>query len=391
MAKKGKFIVIDGTDGSGKQTQTELLIDRLRQSGFSVEKADFPQYGQKSAGLVEQYLNGKYGPADEVGPFRASIFYACDRYDASFKIRHWLDEGKIVVANRYVAANMGHQGGKITDYHERQDFFRWLYDLEFKVFGIPEPDLNIILHVDAAIAQSLVDAKGDRAYVGGCRRDIHEADLDHLRNAERVYKEIAGTFPGFVLIECTESGRIMARESIADLVWSEVIKQMDDYWTYSSSCGRLDIDPLPCAPNFIKPRFPVPEDRASSPRLKVQRLSPLVKIPQFDSQDTTSLDLFAADYYSIYPGEKVRAGTGIRIAVPDGFIGLIWNDRDKAGSGLYASESIIGPACRNEVKVDLINLGPDICNIIPGQKIGKITIQRSETFTLAEDQVDVPY
>ena len=73
----GKLIVIEGTDGSGKGTQTDLLISRLKNEGFEVEKADFPRYGNKSAGMVEEYLNGKFGSADEVGPYRASIFYAC--------------------------------------------------------------------------------------------------------------------------------------------------------------------------------------------------------------------------------------------------------------------------------------------------------------------------
>ena len=83
---KGKFIVIDGTDGSGKATQTNLLVERLKKENYDVETIDFPQYGQKSAALVEEYLNGKFGTAEEVGPYIASIFYACDRYAASFKI-----------------------------------------------------------------------------------------------------------------------------------------------------------------------------------------------------------------------------------------------------------------------------------------------------------------
>ncbi|MEK7097993.1 MAG: thymidylate kinase, partial [Patescibacteria group bacterium] len=134
--KKGKFIVIDGTDGSGKTTQLGLLAERLKNLGHLVEIADFPQYNTKSAGLVEEYLSGKYGSADEVGPYRASIFYACDRYDASFKIRKWLEEGKIVISNRYVTANMGHQGGKIDGEKERKEYFDWLYNLEYETFSI---------------------------------------------------------------------------------------------------------------------------------------------------------------------------------------------------------------------------------------------------------------
>lgn len=168
--KKGKFIVIDGTDGSGKATQMKLLVKELRKKGYKVEVFDFPQYGKKSAGLVEEYLNGKYGSAQDVGPYRGSIFYACDRYAASFKIRKFLEEGKIVISNRYVTANMGHQGGKIKNPKERKRYFNWLYDLEYRIFEIPKPDLNIILHVDAAIAQKLVDNKGVRNYIKGNKK-----------------------------------------------------------------------------------------------------------------------------------------------------------------------------------------------------------------------------
>ena len=104
---KGKLIVIDGTDGSGKTVQTSLLVERLKKEGHPVEFIEFPQYGQKSSGLIEEYLNGKYGSAEEVGPYRASIFFACDRFAASSKMKGWLSDGKIVVANRYVFSNMG--------------------------------------------------------------------------------------------------------------------------------------------------------------------------------------------------------------------------------------------------------------------------------------------
>jgi len=216
----GKFIVIDGTDGSGKTTQFNLLLENLRQRGYAVELADFPQYNTKSAGLVEEYLGGKYGSADEVKPQISSIFYACDRYDASFKIRQWLQEGKIVLSNRYVSANMGHQGAKIVDSTERQKFFDWLYDLEYNLFNIPKPDLNIILHVDSAIAQQLAKER-QREDWKGKTKDIHEENLEHLKRAEQTYLEIA-QYPNFKLIECTRNNQIMTREEIQAAVWQEV-------------------------------------------------------------------------------------------------------------------------------------------------------------------------
>ena len=106
---KGKLIVIDGTDGSGKGTQTELLVERLKNEGHAVFMLDFPQYGERSAAMVEDYLNGKFGTADEVGPYKASIFYACDRFAAASEVKKRLARGEICISNRYVSANMGHQ------------------------------------------------------------------------------------------------------------------------------------------------------------------------------------------------------------------------------------------------------------------------------------------
>ena len=220
------LIVIDGTDGSGKATQTALLTAKLRAAGYPVFKISFPQYGQPSAGLIEEYLNGRYGSARQVGPYRASIFYACDRYAAGFKIRRALAADKIVVADRYTTANSAHQGGKITDPQERQKFFAWLEQLEFKIFNLPRPDLNIILHLPAAYAQKLIDKKQHRGYTDK-KRDLHEADLRHLQQAEKIYLELADRLPRTKLINCLDSaGKLMSRDKIAGLIFTEVQKKL---------------------------------------------------------------------------------------------------------------------------------------------------------------------
>ncbi len=221
--KKGKFIIIDGTDGSGKTTQLKLLEEKLKKENYNIETIDFPQYNTKSAGLVEEYLEGKYGSPEEVGPYRASIFYACDRYDASFKIKKWLSEGKIVLANRYVASNMGHQGGKIENKEERKKYFEWNYNLEYNIFKIPKPDLSIILHVKSEVSQKL-SLQRNREDWKGKTKDIHEEDLNHLKKAELVYLEISKMFPEFILIECSSQDEILTRKEIHKLVWSEVNK-----------------------------------------------------------------------------------------------------------------------------------------------------------------------
>jgi dTMP kinase len=221
---RGTFIVIDGTDGSGKGTQFKKLLERLQAEGHPVEAFDFPQYGQPSAYFVEKYLRGEFGTAKEIGPKRASLFYALDRYDASFKLRALLDTGKIVISNRYVSANKGHQTGKIADPAERAEFVRWLNDLEYGVLGIPKPDLTILLHVPTSIAYELIALKDARGYLDGKKRDIHEADPEHLRAAEQAYLELPtiDTEENWKLIECVEGEKLLSIEEIHGKLWEMV-------------------------------------------------------------------------------------------------------------------------------------------------------------------------
>lgn len=218
--------MLEGTDGSGKSTQTELLVKKLKKNGYQVEQISFPQYGQPSAAMVEDYLNGQFGTAKQVGPYRASIFYAIDRYAAKEKINHWLKQGKIVIANRYVASNLGHQGGKISDDKQRKKYFAWDYNLEYNIFGLPKPDINLILHVTPKISQQLIDKKDQREYLKGKKRDIHENDLKHLRQAEQTYLQIAKLYPEFTLIECVKNDKILPIDTIQNKIWQQVKSQL---------------------------------------------------------------------------------------------------------------------------------------------------------------------
>ena len=354
---RGYFIVIDGTDGSGKATQAAILAERLRRAGFEVETADFPQYGKKSAGLVEEYLNGRYGTAEEIGPYRGSIFYAVDRFDASAQIRKWLSEGKVVISNRYVTANMAHQGGKIAEEREREAYFDWLYNLEYEIFDIPRPDLNIILHVDAAVAQALVDKKDAREYVGGAKRDIHEADLAHLRNAEKVYLEIAGKFPGIRLIECTRDGDIMPREEIAESLWQEVSK-------------------------LIKPAT------ASGAKLYAEKMLPHAILPTRAHASDAGLDLYSIDAYTLFPGDIAKIHTGIKLEIPTGHAGLIWDKSSLASRGLKTMGGVIDAGYRGEIIIVMKNLSGDIAHIEKGYKVAQILIQKIELLEVVERNVD---
>jgi len=224
---KGKLIVIEGTDGSGKTTQLNLLKEKLVNEGYPVETIDFPQYGQKSAALIEEYLSGKFGSANEVGPYRASIFYACDRYAVSAKIKSWLDSGKIILSNRYATSNMGHQAGKIKDKKDRDKFLRWLYDLEFKIFGIPEPDVVVFLYIDPGIAQKLAlarDAKSGKVIEQ--RKDIHQMDINHLKSASEAYKYVAKKYK-WIKVDCNYGKKgIKEIKDIHEQVYKIVKKQL---------------------------------------------------------------------------------------------------------------------------------------------------------------------
>ncbi|HVX58388.1 MAG TPA: thymidylate kinase, partial [Candidatus Saccharimonadales bacterium] len=225
MADTGTFIVIEGSDGSGKGTQFRLLKERLAAVGYDVEVFDFPQYDQDSSHFVKQYLNGHYGPAGSISPYTASLFYALDRYEAAPRIRKALEQGKIVLCNRYVGSNMAHQGGKFDDEVEQRSFFVWEDSLEYQLLGIPRPRLNIFLKVPAETAQELVAKKKARQYTKQSH-DEHEADLEHLKKSVATYDLLCELFPNdFTKIDCVEDGELLSIPDVNNKIW-DVVKPL---------------------------------------------------------------------------------------------------------------------------------------------------------------------
>lgn len=220
--KKGLFVVIEGTDGSGKATQFQLLRERLENDGYEVETFDFPRYDQPSSHFVQQYLNGNYGSAAEVGPYTASLFYALDRFEAAKQIRSALDQGKIVLSNRFTASSMAHQGSKFTHAEERRGYFVWLDNLEFLLLKIPRPDMNFVLRVPANIAQNLVGQKQAHNHAN-TQRDSHEVDLDILEKSVQAYDDLCSLFPqDFQRIDCVRGDQLMSIEAVQKIVWEKV-------------------------------------------------------------------------------------------------------------------------------------------------------------------------
>lgn len=222
MEQKGSFIVLEGSDGAGKGTQFNLLKERLIAAGYEVEVFDFPRYEEPSSHFVKEYLNGNYGSSDTVSPYTASLFYALDRYDAAPEIRRALRDGKVVLSNRYVGSNMAHQGSKFASDAERRGFFVWEDGLEYSLLGIPRPTINIFLKVPANVSYELILKKKPRTYTKN-KRDIHEADLNHLSKTVDVFESLCKLFPkDFVEIECVKDSQLMSIPAISNLIWESV-------------------------------------------------------------------------------------------------------------------------------------------------------------------------
>jgi len=212
---KGKLIVLDGIDGSGKATQTKLLVERLRAGGKHVETLDFPQYDHNFfGGMVRQYLQGAFGDATQLNPRLASILYAADRWESSAKLKTWLDEGAIVILDRYVSSNLIHQSTKLEP-DQLEPFVQWVEKMEFEVFGIPRPDQIIFLHLPPEVSLELITQRG-RGHDG------HER-LSHLAVAEQRALWLAQRH-GWTTISCIADGTLLPPEKIHEQIWETAQK-----------------------------------------------------------------------------------------------------------------------------------------------------------------------
>lgn len=218
MKRTGIFITIEGGDGSGKATQSKLLHQYLTDTKrLDVLSVSFPRHGELSSYYADQYLDGAYGEdPNKIPADLASLTYAIDRYAAGDSIRKHLQKpNSAVIADRYVASNMAHQGAKFTDVIERKKYYERMMQTEYEILGIPRPDKNIVLLVPTNIAQSNIDKKSKREYTERTR-DIHEADTNHLDLAKANYEELCRLYPDeFISINCMgDDGQIRSIDDI---------------------------------------------------------------------------------------------------------------------------------------------------------------------------------
>ena len=220
MQAKGKLLVLEAGDGSGKATQTKMLRERLVAEGRCVRQVEFPDYASPSSALVRMYLGGDFGEhASEVNAYAASAFFAVDRY-ASFQTK-WhadLEAGAIVLADRYTTANMVHQAVKLEEAAEREAFLAWLEDFEYEKLALPRPDLVLFLDMDPAVSRRLIAA---RAAASGAARDIHERDEDYLVRCHRASVKLAARC-GWQRVRCSEAGEPLSREAVHEKIYEAV-------------------------------------------------------------------------------------------------------------------------------------------------------------------------
>jgi len=220
MANAGKLIVIEGGDASGKETQTKLLAERLREAGHTVHLLDFPQYDENQIGhLIRECLDGKRGDFMQTDPRVASVLYAADRFETKAKIEEWLAEGAIVLLDRYTSANMLHQGAKIADAAERSATINWIYRLEHDLFGLPVPDLVVYLALPAAERARLrmADHINDDRDI-----DVAEIDLIHQTAVDDRAPSILGAYQHMYTVDCLVDGVIRNQEEIADEIENQL-------------------------------------------------------------------------------------------------------------------------------------------------------------------------
>ena len=220
------FIVLEGLDGAGKSTQITKLRDMFRTKGVESEYLHFPRFDAPIYGeLIARFLRGDLGSVESVNPYLVALLYAGDRADAATTIRQWLDDGKVVIVDRYVYSNIGYQCAKIADSKERNTLREWILHTEFEEFGIPKPDLSLFLDVPFAFTErKLTEVREgeDREYLQG-GKDIHEASLDLQRSVREVYLESAALNEDLKVVNCsTEEGNMASPETIFERIMERV-------------------------------------------------------------------------------------------------------------------------------------------------------------------------
>lgn len=216
------FLVIEGLDGSGKSTQLKMLQEYLERRNVPFKYLHFPRLEEGVYGkLIARFLRGEMGANDQVDPYLVALIFAGDRTDASELIREWIEDGYLVIVDRYVYSNIAFQCAKLTIEKERDHLRDWILELEFKQNKLPRPDANLFLNVPFEFTRKQLENSRDgedRAYLKG-ERDIHEENLDFQEQVRQVYLSLTHHVEDLEIIHCMDQeGRMLSPGAISDLI-----------------------------------------------------------------------------------------------------------------------------------------------------------------------------
>ncbi|MGQ9621312.1 MAG: dTMP kinase [Bacteroidales bacterium] len=207
-----KLFVIEGLDGSGKSTQIKLLKDFFEKQNQKCEYIHFPRTHTRWFGeLIARFLRGEFGSLNDVDPYLVAMLFAGDRKDAADIVKSWLNDGKMVLLDRYTYSNIAYQCAKLDDVNQQEELRKWILELEFEYFAIPRPDLNIFLDVPCAFTQRKLSTErrgDDRKYLNG-QNDIHESNLVFQMKVRDIYLHVAGTDPFLAVVNCSSNAQYM--------------------------------------------------------------------------------------------------------------------------------------------------------------------------------------
>ena len=222
--RNGRLIVIEGIDGTGKQTQSERLARTLAARQVPVLRVSYPRYDKDSSAMARHYLAGDFGEdPDAVSPYVASTFFAADRY-ASYQEETgpFLAKGGVVIADRYTTSNLVHQAGKIADAAERDAFVHWLEDYEYRLLGLPRPDLVFFLDMPEAVSEQLMADRANKI-TGEAEKDIHERETDYLKRSAACARALAKA-RHWRIVNCLDGdGQLRAVDDIGDEITAAVL------------------------------------------------------------------------------------------------------------------------------------------------------------------------
>lgn len=208
---KGSLIVLSGSDGAGKKTQTDRLYNLAADNNYPVQKLRFPRYESPTGKVVRDHLDGRFGSLEEIKPEAAAMWFAADRFSVRDEIVGALEKGINLILDRYTPDNLAHQGSKYKG-SKRIELIMWIQELEYKLSRLPKPDLTLCLHLPTRISEEAVTARGEK-------KDLHESNQEYLSEVEKTFLLLADIEQNYKIFDCMQDGKRLPEAEVTEGLW----------------------------------------------------------------------------------------------------------------------------------------------------------------------------